>query len=53
MSTKDLDDEATLGLSLTILNGNIAFFDSCVFLSVWINHPTLEDRKQSLEYPIS
>jgi hypothetical protein len=45
MSAHNLDDETALGISLAILNGDIASFNSCVFLSRWIDDSTLEDRK--------
>jgi hypothetical protein len=49
MPTRNFDDETALSLSFAILDGDIASVDGCVFLSGWVNDPTLEDGKKCLD----
>lgn len=49
ISANNFDDEPTLGFSRAILNNDITFFNTSVFLSGWVNSSTFEDRDQSLE----
>jgi hypothetical protein len=53
MSACNLDDEATLRLSLPVLNRDIAPFNSSVFLSSRVKYSTFEDRKQRLRLSVA
>jgi len=50
MSAHDFDDKSTSGLTLSILNRYITFFNSGVLLPYRVTHTALENGEQSLNF---